>query len=138
MIVTKQKRRRASTREKRSRWSRLLDEFRSRDLALDLIQVLQHLLKLLQKVDPVHTAGILLLDEETRTIQGQVTDLFDRDLSGGEGALQAALRNTASFVISSLPARPATADCPECARAQIVVPFRASPRVRGALMGAAR
>ena len=134
MIVTKQKRRQASTRVKRSRWSRLLDEFRSRDLALDLIQVLQHLLKLLQKVDPVHTAGILLLDEETRTIQGQVTDLFDRDLSGGEGALQAALRNTASFVISSLPARPATADCPECARAQIVVPFRASPRVRGALI----
>ena len=133
-IVAKQKSGPAAAAKKRSRWSRLPSELKSQDLPLDLVRALQYLLKLVQKVGPDHAAGIFLLDEETRTIQGQVTDLFDRDLSEGEGALQGALRNTAAFVISHLPARPPTAECPQCARAQITVPFRASPHVRGALI----
>jgi sigma-B regulation protein RsbU (phosphoserine phosphatase) len=117
-----------------SPWSRLLAELKTQDLPLDLVRVLQHLLKMVQAAGPEHAAGIFLLDEETRTIQGQVTDLFDRDLSEGEGALQAALRNTASFVISRLGDGSAPPPAAHGARAQITVPFRASPRVRGALI----
>lgn len=105
-----------------------------REQPLDLVRVLQFLLKLLQAAGPEHAAGIFLLDEETRTIQGQVTDLFDRDLSQGEGALQAALRNSASFVISDLAAVKAGRNSDGGTHTQIAVPFRASPRVRGALI----
>lgn len=96
--------------------------------------MLQHLVKLVQNAAPEHAAGIFLLDEETRTIHGQVTDLFDQDLNVGEGALQEALRNPASFVISSLSAGRRVSEAPQGVRTQIVVPFRASPRVRGALV----
>ena len=120
--------------DKGSPWSRILVGLKTQDLPLDLVRVLQHLLKMLQAAGPDHAAGIFLLDEETRTIQGQVTDLFDRDLSEGEGALQAALRNTASFVISHLADGSSARTVARGARAQITVPFRASPHVRGALI----
>jgi len=101
---------------------------------LDLVRALQSLLRLLQSVAPDDAAGIFLLDEDTRTIQGQVTDLFDRDLSEGEGALQAALRNSASFVISDLAASNSNHGASRAPHTQIAVPFRASPRVRGAII----
>ena len=123
----------ASTK-RHSRWSGLTEALKVREQPLDLVLVLQYLLKLLQNAGPEHAAGIFLLDEETRTIQGQVTDLFDRDLSEGEGALQAALRNSASYVISDLAAPKARQDAAGGVHAQIAVPFRASPRVRGALI----
>jgi sigma-B regulation protein RsbU (phosphoserine phosphatase) len=117
----------------RSRWSKLTEALRLQRQPLDLVRALQSLLRLVQNAAPDHAAGIFLLDEDTRTIQGQVTDLFDRDLIQGEGALQAALRNSASFVISDL----AGANSHAASRrphVQIAVPFRASPRVRGALI----
>ena len=134
MTLPKQKKRAAATAVKESPWSRLVGEVKTQDLPLDLVRVLQHLLKLLQAVGPDHAAGIFLLDEETRTIQGQVTDLFDRELSEGEGAFQAALRNTASFVISHLGEDRSPRTSTHGARAQLTVPFRASPGVRGALI----
>ncbi|MBI4464198.1 MAG: GAF domain-containing protein, partial [Acidobacteria bacterium] len=117
-----------------SQWSRLPEELKKLDGSYDLVRLLQHLLRLLQKVGPDYAAGIFLLDEETRTIQGQVTDLFDRDLHTGEGALLAALRNPASFMISSLPNPGGLPVASGSARSQILVPFRASPHVRGALI----
>ena len=101
---------------------------------MDVAGVLQRLVKMVQNAAPDHAAGIFLIDEDTRTIQGQVTDLFDQDLNVGEGALQAALRNPASYVISSLPVGQPLRSALPVARAQIVIPFRASPRVRGALV----
>ena len=71
--------------ERRSRWSSLTDALKVREQSLDLVRILQYLLKLLHNAGPEHAAGIFLLDEETRTIQGQVTDLFDRDLIPGRG-----------------------------------------------------
>ena len=122
------------TEEKRSRWSSLHDALKVREQPLDLVLALQFLLKLLHNAGPGHAAGIFLLDEETRTIQGQVTDLFDRDLIQGEGALQAALHNAASFVISDLAAPKPNQGSAAGVHTQIAVPFRASPRVRGALI----
>ena len=119
---------------KGSQWSGLRAGLRNQDLSLDLSRLLQHMVKLVQSVAPEHAVGIFLLDEETHTIHGQVTDLFDQDLNVGEGALQAALRNPASFVITSLPARPRASSALSGIRTQMVVPFRASPRVRGALV----
>jgi serine phosphatase RsbU (regulator of sigma subunit) len=121
------------TAESRSRWSGLTDALKVREQPLEMVRALQFLLKLLQNAGPEYAAGIFLLDEETRTIQGQVTDLFDRDLMHGEGALQAALHNAASFVISDLAA-PRPDKNPGGVHTQIAVPFRASPRVRGALI----
>ena len=120
--------------ETRSRWSGLTDALQVREQPLDLVRALQFLLKLLQNAGPEYAAGIFLLDEETRTIQGQVTDLFDRNLLHGEGALQAALHNAASFVISDLAAPRARQGSAGGVHTQIAVPFRASPRVRGALI----
>ena len=122
------------TAERRSRWNGLIEGLKAQEQALDLVRVLQSLLKLLQGAGPDHAAGIFLLDEETRTIQGQVTDLFDRDLRRGEGALQAALRDSASFVISDLTASNSNQSSGGGPHTQIAVPFRASPRVRGALI----
>lgn len=119
---------------KPSRWTRLLPELKTLDGSLDLVAVLQHLLKLAQKVAPGQSAGIFLLDAETRTIQGQVTDLFDRELNVGQGALQETLRQNAHFVISDLPGKPRAVPHPERARTQIVVPFRLTAQVRGALI----
>ena len=117
-----------------SRWSSLTAALQSQEQALDLVRLLQSLLRLLQSAGPEHAAGIFLLDEETHTIQGQVTDLFDRDLSEGQGALGAALRNSASFVITDLAASNSARNSGRGPHAQIAVPFRASPRVRGALI----
>ena len=117
-----------------SRWSGLLDELKDADVFLDPAQVLQHLVKLVQGAVPDHAAGIFLRDEETLTTQGQVTDLFDQDMNVGEGAVQGALRNSASFVISSLPTGPRMGTIPHGTGTQMVVSFRVSPRVRGALI----
>jgi sigma-B regulation protein RsbU (phosphoserine phosphatase) len=125
----------ASTAEQKpSPWARLLKDLENIPASMDLARVLQNLVKLMQNAVPEHAAGIFLIDEETRTIQGQVTDLFDQDLSVGEGALQKALRNPASFVISSLASDIPPREIPQGVRTQIVVPFRASPQVRGALV----
>lgn len=117
-----------------SRWSGLLDELKDAGVFLDPNRVLQHLLKLVQGAAPDHAAGIFLRDEETRTIQGQVTDLFDQDMNVGEGALQGTLPSSASFVISSMPAGSRMASMPHGPGTQMVVSFRVSPRVRGALV----
>ena len=119
---------------KASPWARLLEDLDNIPSSVDLARVLQSLVKMVQNAVPEHAAGIFLIDEETRTIQGQVTDLFDQDLSVGEGALQKALRNPASFVISSLTSTLPSSGMPQGVRTQIVVPFRASPQVRGALV----
>ena len=116
-----------------SPWARLLDSKKNLPQASDLAQVLQQLVKLVHSAAPEHAVGVFLLDENTRTIQGQVTDLFDQDLNVGEGALQNALRNTAPYVISSLPDKRSMA-AEAAIRTQIAVPFRASPEVRGALV----
>jgi len=117
-----------------SRWDGLLDGHSLTEMPVDVAGVLQHLVKLVQNVAPDHAVGIFLIEEDTRTIQGQVTDLFDHDLNVGEGALQAALRNPASYVITSLPAGRPLQNALRGVRTQIVIPFRASPRVRGALV----
>ena len=119
---------------RKPRWNRLLHELRSEDLTLDLLQVMQHLLKLLQKVAPDHAAGLFLLDEEARTFQVQITDLFDRDLRQGKGALGTALRNSTSFEISRFTDGSSRSSGTNPTRSQLVVPFRASPNVRGALI----
>lgn len=124
----------AATSQQASPWSGLLDNPASIPATLDLSRVLQQLLKLVQSAAPEDAAGIFLLDEDTRTIHGQVTDLFDQDLNVGEGALRDALRNPASFVISSLAAGRRASDAPQGVRTQIVIPFRASVKVRGALV----
>ncbi|MBI1956697.1 MAG: SpoIIE family protein phosphatase [Acidobacteria bacterium] len=123
----------AATAQK-PRWNRLLHELRAEDLTLDLLQVMQHLLKLLQKVAPNHAAGLFLLDEEARTFQVQITDLFDRDLRQGKGALGTALRNSTSFEISRFSDGSSRSSGANPTRSQLVVPFRASPQVRGALI----
>ena len=132
--MTKQESGQAPSTERDSRWSGLRGELRAGSGSLDLVRVLQHLLSLLQKVSPDHAAGIFLLDEQTRTIQGQVTDLFDQELSTGEGALQAALHATSSFMISNLSGNRRKTDATENVRSQMAVPFRASLQVRGALV----
>jgi serine phosphatase RsbU (regulator of sigma subunit) len=98
--------------------------------------VVQHLLRLIQRAAPDDSAGIFLFDEETRTIQGQVTDLFDRELSVGHGALSEALRLNAPFVISDLSdRRRAGAAAPEArVCSQIVIPMQLTAQVRGALI----
>lgn len=133
-IVAETKTRERSAVRKASRWCRLVEELKGLDGAYDLVRLLQHLLRLVQKAGPDYAAGIFLLDEETRTIQGQVTDLFDRDLNAGEGSLLAALRNPASFMISNLSGTEAPPVAASSSRSQILVPFRASPHVRGALI----
>ncbi|HEY7680143.1 MAG TPA: GAF domain-containing SpoIIE family protein phosphatase [Terriglobia bacterium] len=120
--------------KKSSRWVRLLPGLKELEDTLDVVAALQQLLQLIQQVGPRHSAGIFLLDEETRTIQGQVTELFDRDLDVGHGALQVALRQNAPFVISDLTARPRPPCEEENACAQIVVPFRLPAQARGALV----
>jgi sigma-B regulation protein RsbU (phosphoserine phosphatase) len=122
------------TSKKPSRWVRLLPGLKEMDGALDLVAALQQSLRLIQQVGPGHSAGIFLLDEETLTIQGQVTDLFDRDLNVGQGALLTALRQNTPFVISDLTARQRPVATPENACAQIVVPFQVPAQVRGALI----
>src|SRR5579871_394135 len=89
--------------KKQSPWSKLLVGRGDAPPSLELGRVLQYLLATLRQVAPDHAGGIFLVDEETRTIQGQVTDFFDPDLSLGGGLLQTALRDAASFVISSIP-----------------------------------
>jgi len=96
--------------------------------------VLQNVLKSVQNAVPGHAAGIFLLDEDTQSIHGQVTNLFEHDLNVGESALHEALKSPASFVVSSLPAGRRVSDASHGVRAQIVIPLRASPRVRGALV----
>ncbi|MBI3894873.1 MAG: GAF domain-containing protein, partial [Acidobacteria bacterium] len=121
-----------NTAGRKPRWNRLLQELRAEDLTLDLLQVTQHLLKLLQKVAPEHAAGLFLLDEEARTFQVQITEMFDQDLRRGKGALSTAMRNTASFEISRFSEGSSRGSNPT--QSQLVVPFRASPKVRGALI----
>ena len=121
----------AAEAAKPARWSGIQDELRNYEWPLNLAQTLQQLIKLVQRAVPDHAAGVFLLDEEARTVQGQVTELFDHNLNAGEGALETALRNPASFLISSLPSR--QRDQPS-AKSQLVVPFRASPKVRGTLI----
>ena len=87
------------------RWSGLMPGLAGLDESADLISVLQFLLRLMHRAVPEHSAGIFLLDEETHTIQGQVTDLFDRELNVGHGALSEALRQDASYSISDLSDR---------------------------------
>jgi phosphoserine phosphatase RsbU/P len=121
-----------SSQQAKSRWSGLLDHHKV-PATVDLARLLQQLVKLLQSGAQNDTAGILLIDEQTRTIQGQVTDLFDQHLNMGGGMLQAALRNPASFSISRLPSGRRAED-ESGAKTQMVIPFRASPQVRGALV----
>lgn len=117
------------------RWLRLLPELKALDGSLDLVVVLQQLLKLLQRAAPHQSAGIFLLDEETRTIQGQVTELFDRDLNVGHSALAAALRHNEPFVISDLSRRaPEAHPTGRKGRTQIAVPFQLAARTRGVLI----
>ena len=118
------------------RWSGLMAGLKGLDDSADLIEVLQFLLRLMHRAVPDHSAGIFLLDEETRTIQGQVTDLFDRELNVGHGALSEALREDKSFVISDLSdrrrAEPSSVETR--IRSQIVVPIQLTAHVRGALI----
>ena len=115
-----------------SPWLKLLENPAGAPQFCDLTRVLQQLLTLVHRTAPQHAAGSFLLDDETRAVQGQVTDLFDPDLNVGAGALQEALRNPAAYVISVLGGVRRDEDA--TFRSQIVVPFRASPRVRGALV----
>ena len=126
----------ASAAENASKWSQLAPELNWLDESADLTGTLQTLLRLLQKVAPDHSAGIFLLDEETRTIQGQVTDLFDHELTTGQGGLAAAMRQNAPYVISELSDRRREASGLEedRGRSQIVVPIRLTARVRCALI----
>jgi sigma-B regulation protein RsbU (phosphoserine phosphatase) len=123
----------AGTLPKPSRWATLPLELRALEEPSDLAGTLQQLLRLLQKGEPEHSAGVFLFDEETQTIHGQVTDLFDRDLSVGHGALPEALRQDAPYVIADLTERRRTDLPSERIRSQIVVPFRLTV-VRGALI----
>ena len=119
-----------------ARWGQLLQEFPALDVSADLIPLLQQMLRLLQRAAPDHSAGIFLLDEETRTVQGQVTDLFDRELNICQGGLQDAWQGNAPYLISDLSDR-RRAECPpeeDRFRSQIVVPFRLTGQVRGALI----
>lgn len=119
-----------------ARWRGLVPEFAAQEATADLIPLLQQMLRLLQKAAPQDSAGIFLQDEETRTIQGQVTDLFDRELNVCQGGLQEAVRGTVPYLISDLSDR-RRGDCPpdeERFRSQIVVPFRLTGQVRGALI----
>jgi serine phosphatase RsbU (regulator of sigma subunit) len=122
--------------EKVSRWAELSAGLRTLDESADLITVLQHLLRLTQRAAPDHSAGIFLLNEETRTIQGQVTDLFDRELNVGHGALSEALRLNTPFVISDLSDRRRSGAASQEARvrSQIVIPVQLTAQVRGALI----
>jgi sigma-B regulation protein RsbU (phosphoserine phosphatase) len=126
----------ASVEVKSTRWGRLVPEFAALDVSADLIPLLQHMLRLLQQSAPEVSAGIFLLDEETRTIQGQVTDLFDRELNVCQGGLQDAIEGNAPYLISDLSDR-RRGDCDaeeERFRSQIVVPMRLTGQVRGALI----
>ncbi|MBI3933797.1 MAG: SpoIIE family protein phosphatase [Acidobacteria bacterium] len=130
----------SSLAAKPSRWAQLLPELAALNVSADLIPLLQHMLRLLQTAVPDHSAGIFLLDEETRTIQGQVTDLFDRELNLCQGGLQDALSRKAPYLISDLSDR-RQADCPpeeDRFHSQIVVPIHLTARVTGALILRAR
>ena len=121
---------------KASRWDQLLPEFTASSESVDLIALLQQMLRLLQKAAPADSAGIFLFDEETHTVQGQVTDLFDRELNVCQGGFQDALRRNVPYLISDLMDR-RRAGCPpeeERFRSQMVVPFRLAARARGALI----
>jgi sigma-B regulation protein RsbU (phosphoserine phosphatase) len=117
-----------------SRWAALTEEVKAAGGSFDLVTVLQRLLQLLQRVGPDHSAGIVLFDEESRTIQGQVTELFDRDLNAAQGILQTALRHNVPYAISDLTGRRHQVSAKEIASTQIVVPFRLTAQVRGALI----
>jgi sigma-B regulation protein RsbU (phosphoserine phosphatase) len=126
----------ASVDIKAARWSQLLPEFAALNVSGDLIPLLQQMLRLLQRAAPDHSAGIFLLDEETRTIQGQVTDLFDRELNVCQGGLQDTLQGNVPYLISDLSDR-RRAECPpdeDRFRSQIVVPFHLNGQIRGALI----
>ena len=136
MSETRTTERAASHAAKGSRWGQLEGEFAALEISADLITILQHMLRLLQNAAPDHSAGIFLLDEETRTIQGQVTNLFDRELSICQGGLEDALGRNAPYLITDLTDR-RRADCPpdeERFRSQIIVPVRLAALVRGALI----
>jgi phosphoserine phosphatase RsbU/P len=126
----------ASLDAQATRWGHLVPEFAALDATADLIPLLQQMLRLLQKAAPEESAGIFLLDEETRTIQGQVTDLFDRELNVCQGGLQDAMQGQTPYLISDLSDR-RRSECPpdeERFRSQIVVPFRLTGQVQGALI----
>ena len=126
----------ASLEVKGTRWSQLLPEFAALNVSADLIPLLQQMLRLLQRAAPDQSAGIFLVDEETHTIQGQVTDLFDRELNVCQGGLQDTLQSNAPYQISDLSDR-RRAGCPaeeERFQSQIVVPFRLTGQIRGALI----
>jgi sigma-B regulation protein RsbU (phosphoserine phosphatase) len=126
----------ASIETNATRWSQLLPEVAAFDDSAELLQLLQRMLHLLQRAAPDHSAGIFLLDEVTRTIQGQVTDLFDRELNVCQGGLQESLQSNAPYMISDLSDR-RRAECPpeeDRFRSQIIVPFRLTGQIRGALI----
>ncbi|HWP85267.1 MAG TPA: GAF domain-containing SpoIIE family protein phosphatase [Terriglobia bacterium] len=118
------------------RWSRLSLDLAPVHSSWELAPLLQHILRLLQKEAPDHSAGVFLLDEETHTIQGQVSDLFDRELTICQGGLQDALRRNVPYLISDLSDR-RRANCPpeeDRYRSQIVVPIPLTSHVRAALI----
>jgi phosphoserine phosphatase RsbU/P len=122
--------------ERAARWSSLTAEFSALEIPADLLTVLQAILRLLQRAAPTHSAGVFLQDEESRTIQGQVTDLFDRELNICQGGLQDALRRKAPYLISDLTDR-RRGNCPpeeERFRSQIVIPVGLAAHIRGALI----
>jgi sigma-B regulation protein RsbU (phosphoserine phosphatase) len=125
-----------SLESKGARWGQLLPELAALNLPVDLIPLLQQILKLLQRAAPEQSAGIFLLDEETRTIQGQVTDLFDRELNVCQGGLQESLQGNTKYLVADLSdRRRANGSAEEDRfRSQIIVPFRLMGSMRGALI----
>jgi sigma-B regulation protein RsbU (phosphoserine phosphatase) len=119
---------------KPSPWLLAVSELQALDESFDLVSAIQQLLRVVQKTVPEHSAGIFLLDEQTQTVQGQVTDLFDRELNVGHGSLPELFRQNVPYVISDLGERRRAHVPVERIRSQIVVPFRLTGDVRGALL----
>ncbi len=115
-------------------WSTLTAALEKREATLDLTEVLRVILDVLQANAPECAAGIFLIDDETRTIQGQITDNFDRDMNVGQGTLTQALRSSEPYVISDLAAQQRSGPHPEQARCQMVAPFQLSGPIHGALI----
>ena len=112
-------------------WDKLRALLKPDKLPLGLTAVLQHVLKQLHEAAPQMAAGIFLLDEEKRSIQAQVSELFQRGIQEGRGALPEVLRTSAPVTILELPAVEGES---VAMQSQIMVSLQASPRVRGALI----
>jgi serine phosphatase RsbU (regulator of sigma subunit) len=124
----------ARTASLTSRWTRLLSQVKSLDGTGDLAASVQNLLRITQNAAPEQAVGIFLLDQETRTIQAQVTERFDEGLGADHEALQSAWWQSAPFVISDLRVSQQAAASRAAVGTQIVVPFPLAAQVRGALV----